>query len=666
MIRGMERSVRRGTMGLTFVAAIVGIFLLGWTIFEGGTVSGGWKVAGYNLDGLTAFFLFVLLLGQGVSSLYGMSYMKEYEGKKSLSAFAAAWVAFLVSMAGVLLVKDGFRFLFLWEIMSLFSFFLVLYEHEEGANRKAAYIYLVMTHVGTVFLTTAVLYFYGKTGSFAFSDWASFSPGLSSWERSLIFLCLLIGLGTKAGLVPFHIWLPYAHPVAPSPVSALMSGVMVKVALYMMLRLVWLTLNPLEAWWGGLVLMLGMLSAFAGILYASVEQDVKRLLAYSTVENVGILAMSLGAAMLARAYGYSELAMLALVAFFWHTLQHLLFKSTMFMAAGNIIQATHTRRLEQLGGLLKRLPKTGFWALCAALGLSALPPLGGFWGEWLLFHALWETARQAGEGMIKLILPLGIALLGLVSAIALATMVKWFASAFLGQARTPQAESAKELPQLQTAALGISMCLAVLTVLWPSGVLRVISLPIHVLTTPTLTSSMTSSATSSPLTEVPITLVSSVASSPVLNDAPVLTVISGFYGSVTMYGILLMVVTGLLYLLSRGKQRRVSSAWNCGTPLTPRMQYSSLGITMPLRILFKRLIGSRPIIDREYGENRYTLRTLHYQSRVREMYEEAFYRPSMRLLLWCAERIRTLQAGSIHIYLGYTLVTLVIVLIFTL
>jgi hydrogenase-4 component B len=423
---------------------------------------------------------------------------------------------------------------------------------------------------------------------------------------------------------------------------------MVKVALYMMLRLVWLTLNPLEAWWGGLVLMLGMLSAFAGILYASVEQDVKRLLAYSTVENVGILAMSLGAAMLAQAQGYSELAMLALVAFFWHTLQHLLFKSTMFMAAGNIIQATHTRRLEQLGGLLKRLPKTGFWALCAALGLSALPPLGGFWGEWLLFHALWETARQAGEGMVKLILPLGIAILGLVSAIALATMVKWFAGAFLGQARTPQAESAKELPKLQTAALGISMCLAVLTVLWPSGVLRVISIPVEA------------------LTEMPTTLFSSVASLAPINDAPVLTIFSGFYGSVTMYGILLIVVTGLLYLLSRGKQRQVSSAWNCGTPLTPRMQYSSLGITMPLRMLFKRLIGSRPIIDREYGENRYTLRTLHYESRIREMYEEAFYRPSMRLLLWCAERIRTLQAGSIHIYLGYTFGTLVIVLIFTL
>lgn len=658
----MERAVRRGTMGLTFVAAIAGIIVLGWTIFKGGTVSGGWNVAGVNLDGLSAFFLFVLFLGQGVSSLYGVSYMKEYEGKKSLVSFAVFWVAFLASMTGVLLVSDGFNFLLLWEIMSLFSFFLVLYEHEERANRKAAFIYLVMTHVGTVFLTTAVLFLYAKTGSFTFSSWASFSPALGHWERSFIFICLLIGLGTKAGLVPFHIWLPYAHPVAPSPVSALMSGVMVKVALYMMLRLVWLTLNPLETWWGWLVLILGMLSAFVGILYASVEQDVKRLLAYSTVENVGILAMSLGTAMIGQSLGYSGLANLALAAFFWHTLQHLLFKSTMFMAAGNIIQATHTRRLEQLGGLLKRLPETGFWALCAALGLSALPPLGGFWGEWLLFHALWETARQAGEGLIKFILPLGIALLGLVSALALATMVKWFASAFLGQARSPAAGTAKELPKLQTAALGISMCLAFLAVLWPSGVLRVISLPIQALTNPTLTTSVASSS----LKEMPTSLVPTVALPPLLTDTINLTVSSGFYGSVTIYAILLILLTGLLYFLSRGEQRRVSSTWNCGTPLTPRMQYSSLGITMPLRMLFNRLLGSHPVIEKEYGENRYTLRTLRYQNRIQEMSEEVFYRPSMRLLLWCAERIRTLQAGSIHIYLGYTLVTLVIVLICTL
>jgi hydrogenase-4 component B len=651
MVTGIERAARRGTMGLTFVISLVGIFLLGWSLFTGesflgGTSFEGWNVAGWKLDGLTTFFLFVLLIGQGLSSLYGMSYMKEYEGKKSLVSFSVSWLAFLGSMAGVLLVTDGFYFLLLWEMMSLFSFFLVLYEHEEREHRKAAFIYLVMTHVGTVFLTSAVLYLYAKSGSFAFSTWASFAPELSLWERNLIFLCLLIGLGTKAGLVPFHIWLPYAHPVAPTPVSALMSGVMVKVALYLMLRLVWLTLNPIETWWGWLLLILGVLSAFVGILYASVQQDVKRLLAYSTVENVGILAMALGAAMLAKAEGFSGLAQLALMAFFWHTLQHLLFKSTLFMVAGNIIQAAHTRRLEQLGGLLKRLPKTGFWALWGAMGLAALPPLGGFWGEWLLFHALWETSRKSGEGIFKLLLPIAIAILGLVSALALATMIKWFASAFLGQARTHAANSARELPKRQTGALGGAIALGVLTVLWPTGVFRVLSLPIQTLTVTNPTDLQNTSS--------------------VLAEVQKLTVFSDFFISARSYGILLLLITGLMYFLTRGTRRRVSSTWNCGAPLTPRMQYSSLGITMPLRILFKSLIGSRPMIEKEYGENRYILRNLRYQSRIREVYEDVFYRPSTRLLLWCAERIRMVQTGSIHFYLAYMLVTLVIVLIWSL
>jgi hydrogenase-4 component B len=637
---GIERTIRRGTMGLTFIMAVAGILILGWSVFNGRSVSGGWSVAGWKLDGLTAFFLFVLWLGQAVSSLYGVSYMKEYEGKKSFIPFAVSWVAFLASMTGVILVADGFTFLLLWEIMSLFSFFLVLYEHEEGMNRRAAFIYLVMTHVGTVFLTTAVLYLYAKTGSFAFLSWASFSTELSQWERSFIFLCLIIGLGTKAGLVPFHIWLPYAHPVAPSPVSALMSGVMVKVALYLMLRLVWLTLNPIEAWWGWLVLLLGIISAFVGILYASVEQDVKRLLAYSTVENVGILAMSLGSGMLAYAHGYSELAKLALVAFFWHTLQHLLFKSTLFMSAGNLIQATHTRRLEQLGGLLKRLPKTGFWALCGALGLAALPPLGGFWGEWMLFNALLEISRKAEEGMVKLLLPLVIIVLGLVSALALATMVKWFAGAFLGQARSQAAKTAIELPKLQTGALGLAMGLAFLSVLWPSGVLRVIELPVQTLS---------------------VVFLANIESSPVRQS-----VFSSFYSLVTAYALLIIVLSGSLYLLNKGQQRRVSSTWNCGAPLTSRMQYSSLGITMPLQIFFKELLGSHPVIEKAYGKNRYILRKLHYQSRIKERYEEVFYRPSTQLLLWCAEQVRKLQAGSIHSYLAYMLMTLVIVLILTL
>ncbi|MEL1136180.1 proton-conducting transporter membrane subunit [Desulfitobacterium sp. THU1] len=636
MVMGMERGARVGTMGLTLVAAILGIVFLGWN-FPSGYESGRWQIAGLAFDGLTAFFLFLLFLGQGMASLYGMSYMKEYEGKKSLVSFSLAWLGFLGSMMGVLIVDQGFYFLFLWELMSLFSFFLVIFEHEEAPNRTAAFIYFVMTHVGTVFLTAAVLYLYSKTGSFAYTDWATYAPGLSQGERSFLFVFFLIGFGTKAGLVPFHIWLPYAHPVAPSPVSALMSGVMVKVSLYMIMRLVWLTLNPVEIWWGVVLLALGVLSAFVGILYASIEQDVKRLLAYSTVENIGILVTALGTAMIAQTLGYSEIVVLALAAFFWHGLHHLLFKSTLFMAAGNIIQATHTRRLDQLGGLLKKMPRTGFWALGGAIGLSALPPLGGFWGEWLLFHSLWKTSVQAGEGMLKLVLPLIIATIAFVSALALATMVKWFAGAFLGQARSPQAEASQELAWPQTTAMGIALCLSVLPVLWPQGLLAIFNAPMGVFNLPVLATT------------------NSVA----------LPIFTNLYQLITPYGLLILLFTGILFLLSRAKQRRTSGTWNCGTPLTSRMQYTSLGMTMPLRIVFKRILAFHPKIDREYGGNRYILRSLQYHSRIREMAEDVIYRPTMKLVLWCADRIRILQTGSIHIYLAYTLVTLVIVLIWT-
>lgn len=625
MVLGLERGIRVGTMGTTFVTSILGILLLVWNIR-----------GGLPFDGLTAYFLFLLFLGQGIASIYGMSYMKEYEGKKSLITFSLAWLAFLGSMAGVLVVNHGFYFLFLWELMSLFSFFLVVYEHEEKTNRRGAFIYFVMTHLGTVFLITAVLYLYSKTGSFAYGEWAAIAPELGQGERNILFLCFLVGFGTKAGLVPFHIWLPYAHPVAPSPVSALMSGVMVKVALFMMIKMVWLTLGPVELWWGVLLLVLGALSAFVGIIYASVEKDVKGLLAYSTVENIGILTLALGTAMIAHAYGFSQIVTLALVAFFWHSLHHLLFKSTLFMAAGNIIQATNTRKLDEMGGLLKKIPKTGLGAIAGGMGLAALPPLGGFWGEWLLLHSLWKTSLQV-EGVLKLVLPLVIGVVALVSALALATMVKWFSGAFLGQPRSSNAEKAKELPWQQTAAMGIAICTALVCVLWPQGLLKVINIPLQVF-------GNTSYSTVSFMT---------------------LPLFADFFSLVTSYALLIVLFVGILFLISKGKQRKIGKTWNCGTPLNSRMQYTSLGVTMPLQIVFRNIVAFRPVIHKNHGKSPYILRSLHYQSRTGEVAEDVLYRPFTKLFLWCAQRIRVLQTGSIHLYLAYILITLIIVLIWT-
>ncbi len=592
---------------------------------EGAALSLSWKV-----DGLSVFFLFILLIGQILASLYAIGYLMEYEEKqKSLGSFYAAWFLFLGSMFGVLLADDGFSFLLMWEMMSLFSFFLVLYEHEEHQTRKAAYIYFVMTHVGTVFLTTAVLFLYAKTGSFAFDEWAKVAPTLPLGQLNLLFLAFFIGLGTKAGFVPFHIWLPYAHSTAPSPVSALMSGVMVKVALYLFLRLVWLTLGSGPIWWGWLFLLIGALSALVGILFASVQTDLKKVLAYSTIENVGILGMALGSAFLARSW-HNDLAMvLALAAFFWHALQHMLFKSLLFMGAGNIIQATHTRNLEHLGGLLKRMPKTGLGALAGIVGLIALPPLGGFWGELILFQSLWVNTLNLSGGWGKVVLPLFIGILGLVGGLAMATFVKWFGIAFLGQARSLEAQMASEVQPVQYCAPFYALGLAILSVLWPTATLALINLPLSLLGT---------GVTIGAILEKPFNMSS-------------------------VYLIIFMFLTISVGLLGKRGQRRVTATWNCGGPLTSSMQYSATGLTKPIRILFAKVLGSHRQVERDFAGTLYFLHSLSYEGGIKAVFEEAFYRPSTRGLLWLASQIQKLQAGSIHLYLGYLLLTLVIVLI---
>lgn len=605
-----------------------------------------WENAGFpyswGMDGLSAFFFFVLLVGYSLASLYAWGYVKEFKGRKSLRTFAFFWVAFFGSMLGVILAGDGFTFLFMWELMSLFSFFLVMYEHEERSTRKAAFIYLSMTHMGTLFLTAAFLFLYAKSGSFAFVQWAQYVPNLSPAERNLLFASFLIGFGTKAGFVPLHIWLPYAHSKAPGPVSAVMSGVMVKIALYGFLRLAWVTLGTGPAYWGWLLLGVGALSALVGILFAAVESDIKRALAFSTVENVGILGLALGIAFLNRSWHYEYGMLLGLVAFFWHTVQHMLYKSTLFMGAGNVMQSAHQRSLERLGGLTRKLPQTSIWALFAVAGLAALPPLGGFWGEWLILSSLWESARQLEGGWGKVVLPLVMALLGLIAALALAALAKWYGVVFLGQARSREAKEAVDVSLPQKAAMFLGVGIALSTVLWPQGILTLIRFPLVLLTSTESTAAHGYALTTS------INLVSRLQS---------------FSQFVLLYVLLFGVILATFYLISRGAKRRVSATWNCGGDLTPRMQYTATGVTKPIRVLFSGLLGSKRQVVKEFAGTRYILSSLRYHGEVKAVFEDAFYRPTAKTVLWLAKALRYMQAGNIHLYLGYLLVTLVLVLI---
>jgi len=617
MVSTVGARVRRWTMGLGVLTSLMVLILLGRTIFR---TQNGWQGSivhktvyeggGYphiwGVDGLSAFFLFLLFLGQGILALYAWGYLREYEGRKNLGVFALYWFAFVGSMFGVLVAADGFTFLFMWELMSIFSFLLVLYENETKAARRAAYIYLTMTHLGTVFLTVAFLFLAAQTGSYSFDSWAQYAPQLSSDTRNILFLCFLVGFGTKAGLVPLHIWLPYAHSQAPSPVSGLMSGVMVKVALYGFLRLAWVTLEEGPLWWGWLLLALGALTAFVGILYAAVEHDIKRVLAYSTVENVGILTIALGVAFLSRSWHNGTGMALGLAAFFWHALQHMLFKSLLFMGSGNVIQATHTRSLEKLGGLGRRLPQTGILALFGVLGLAALPPLGGFWGEWLLFNSLWQNAW----------------------------VVKWYGIVFLGQARSPEAQNAVEVHPAQRAAMFAGVFVILLTVLWPQGTLKLLNGPIAFLAGKGNWAESTAGI-------MPL----------------------GLTSSVMLYVLLFAGITGGLYLITVKKKRRTAT-WNCGSDLTPRMQYSAIGVTKPIRVFFAKILRSPRQVKKEFSGTGYVLHSLRYQGEVKAVFEDALYRPVVKLVLRFADLLKQLQAGNMHLYLGYLLLTLILVLMF--
>lgn len=643
MVKFVRKFALELFMSISIVMGALGLIWGGFVTYQGGPwVKDGWRfftgegaglTLSWKVDGLTLFFLFILFLGQALSSLYASGYLKEYrDKKKSLWPFFGSWFLFLFSMYGVLLANDGFSFLLTWEMMSLFSFFLVLYEHEDRQNRKSAYIYLVITHVGTVFLTAATLYLYAKTGSFSFDVWAKAVQSLSVSELNILFLAFFIGLGTKAGFVPLHIWLVYAHSAAPSPVSSLMSGTMVKIALYLFLRIVWLTLGPVQEWWGWLLLLIGALSAIVGILFATIHTDLKKVLASSTIENVGILGMALGSAFLAKAWNHQLAMELALVAFFWHVIQHMLFKSLLFMEAGNVIQATHTRNIERLGGLLKRMPKTGLGALIGIIGITALPPLGGFWGELILFQSLWTNALHLTNSWGKVVLPLFMGILALVGGLSIAAFVKWFGITFLGQARSQESLQAKEVQFVQYITPFIISGIALLSVIFPFVTLAIINVPLSVLRTG-------GGGGLNPSIGKPI-LMSSI------------------------YLIILCLFCFVIWLLSRRNVRRVTPTWNCGFPLTPKMQYSATGLTKPIRIVFSKFLGSDKKVVREFSESRYYLRSLKYEGNIKAVFEDALYRPITRLLLWASSQIRKLQAGSIHLYLGYLLITVIIVLIF--
>ncbi len=415
-----------------------------------------WIGAHFRVDALSAFFLVVVNLGGAGASAYGIGYGRhEEEPARVLPSYPA----FLAGMNLVLLADDAFTFLLTWESMSLASWALVMAHHRDPENRRAGFVYIVMASAGTLCLMLAFGLLAGPDGGYGFETIraAHPSPAVAAVAAALV----LVGAGSKAGVVPLHVWLPLAHPAAPSHVSALMSGVMTKVAVYAFIRIVFDLIGPTDWWWATLVLAVGGITAVMGVLYALMQHDLKRLLAYHTVENIGIIFIGLGLALAFRANQMPGAAALAFTAALFHVFNHSVFKSLLFFGSGAVLTATGTREMDHLGGLIHRMPETAFVFLAGCVAISALPPLNGFVSEWLTFQAI-LLSPDLPQWDLKIIVPAVGAMLALSAALAAACFVKAYGVTFLGRPRTAAAANAREVDRYSLSAMFAfaGLCLA--------------------------------------------------------------------------------------------------------------------------------------------------------------------------------------------------------------
>ncbi len=454
-----------------------------------GTLAGLWAMAGgtvladtlpfglpwlswhVRFDALSGFFFMLIGVVLIAVSLFGPGYVREFEhGKHTLAVLGFFTGLFVAGMELVLLADDAFFFVISWELMSVASYFLVAFQHEHAANRRAAFLYLLMAVVGAMAIILAFGVLAGFSGGFTFDHFRAVK--LSPTWASVAFTLGLFGFGMKAGLVPMHAWLPEAHPVAPSHISALMSGVMLKVAVYGFIRFTFDLLDEVYWEWGLLALLLGTASAILGILYAMQQTNLKRLLAYSSVENIGIIFIALGLALIFFSSGQTRLGTLGLIAALMHCLNHALFKSLLFLGAGAILHQTHEHNLENLGGLIHRMPRMAIIFLIGCLSISALPPFNGFVSEWMIF----QTALQTGNlesGVIRSLIPTASAVLALTSALAAGCFVKVFGVAFLGLPRSRHAADARKIPhQGMLAGPALLAVLCVLLGIFPAPVIE--------------------------------------------------------------------------------------------------------------------------------------------------------------------------------------------------
>jgi hydrogenase-4 component B len=582
------------------------------------------------LDPLSSFFLVCVFVVSGLSAVYGRGYLEGYVGKRRLAPALFFFNVLAAAMALLVVARDGILFLLAWEVLSLASYFLVTFENDREEVRRAGMTYLIASQLGVVFLFVLFALLARGTPAYDFDVFAAAAP--SAGLATAGFWLALVGFGTKAGFWPVHIWLPDAHPAAPSHVSALLSGVMIKMGIYSLLRALTF-LGPPPPWWGGVLIAVGVLSGIGGVLHALAQHDLKRLLAYHSVENIGIIALGIGVGLVGQSHHAGAIAFLGYAGALLHVANHGLFKGVLFQAAGSVLHATGTRDIDSQGGLFRRMPSTASAFLVASVAICGLPPLNGFVSEWLIYMG----AFRASAGLPR---PWAIASLAAVPALALigglaaACFVKAFGVVFLGEPRTAAASRAHEAGLAMRAPMIVGSLLCLAIGVWP-------------------------------LAGLGLAAPAAMAQAGISSVAPGL---EGPLAAITRVAVVLLGVAGLLAVLRRsllgGRVVGSAATWGCGyANPSPRMQYTAASFAEPVLEPFAAAIPRR--IHRS-GPEGYFPSAASYEEHPGDVAGERFLVPATKRVVRAFSRLRVIQQGRLQVYLVYIAVTLVVLLIWQL
>ncbi|MGU3525080.1 hydrogenase 4 subunit B [Enterobacteriaceae bacterium C23F] len=592
-----------------------------------------------RMDSLAAFMVMVISLLVTLCALYSLSYMQEYLGKGAAS-MGFFMNLFIASMVGLVVMDNGFWFIILFEMMSLASWFLVIADQSEESI-KAGLLYFFIAHAGSVLIMVAFFLMWRESGSLEFESFRQLH--LSPLMASIVFVLAFLGFGAKAGMLPLHSWLPRAHPAAPSHASALMSGVMVKIGIFGIIKVGVDLLGATESWWGIMVLAFGAVSSVLGVLYALAEHDIKRLLAWHTVENIGIILMGVGVGMVGIATHHPLLATVGLLGALFHLLNHALFKGLLFLGAGAVIFRVHTRDMEKMGGLAKLMPLTGTAFLIGCMSISALPPLNGFVSEWFTYQSLF-TMSHDGDFAMRLAGPVAIVMLAITGALAAMCFVKVYGISFCGGARSEKAEHAREVPWPMTAAMIVMALLCVALGVGASAAAPVLA------------------KVASSLAHAPELVVANNALLQPGNSAQAM--LSPAVSFLLLLGLpLLPLAVWWVLRGDRGAFRRKGTPWACGYGWEQEMSASAGSFTQPLRVMFGPLYRMRKQLDPSEALGRSLTKVTDGAAAVEPFWDERIIWPLVRLVQRAGLGIQRMQSGDFRLYCLYVVVALVVLLL---